>query len=291
MKIEISKLPKNSYRAMVTVPKDDLEAEFEAVTQELAKQVEINGFRRGEAPLKLAAEKIDPAKLRRHVLEHLLPKIYKQIITEHRLSPIVNPRFDLQKFARGEDLVVKVIIVEKPEIKPGDYQTELKKLRGESKVVYGPDGQPVKGSGEKVTIDQVLGKLLEIAIVEVADPLIDEETNRMMAQLIDQTSRLGMTVEEYLAANQKTPESLRQEYRQIAEKTLQSEFILGELGNLEAITVTDEEIDEAIKAAPDEKTRQELSKPEQRWYIKAVLRKNKTLIKLLEYAEGSPLEK
>jgi len=45
--------------------------------------------------------------------------------------------------------------------------------------------------------------------------------------------------------------------------------------------VTEEEIKKAIEATPDEKTREELEKPEQKAYIKSVLAKQKVIDKLI----------
>ena len=55
--------------------------------------------------------------------------------------------------------------------------------------------------------------------VDVPDILVDEEVNHMLSRLIDQTGRLGLTVEQYLNSSGRTLDQIKQEYSQTALKT------------------------------------------------------------------------
>ena len=119
------------------------------------------------------------------------------------------------------------------------------------------------------------------------DLLVDEEVNHMLSRLIDQTGRLGLTVEQYLNSSGRTLDQIKQEYSQTALKTLKLEFLLYEIADSEKITATEKEIADAVSAAPDEKSRAELSKEENKNYVRSIILKNKVIQYLVQLSEGS----
>ncbi len=166
----------------------------------------------------------------------------------------------------------------------------MEKIKSEGKTILGADGQPISGPKEgqdveEKKIDDVLKALLETATVEICDLIIDEEVNHMLSRLVDQTGRLGLTVDQYLASIGKDVEALKKEYRETAEKTLKLEFALMEAAKAENIIVEDSEIKTTIDAAPDEESRKNLANPANQAYIRSILLKNKTIQKLLEYTK------
>ena len=104
---------------------------------------------------------------------------------------------------------------------------------------------------------------------------MEQEVNRLLAELIDQTRKLGITAEQYLASTHRTADSLRGEYRKQAERQLSLEFALEAIADQEGILVTDSDIDNLIKNA---KTTEEKKTLEgQRYYLATLLRRQKTL--------------
>ncbi len=284
MKTEVEKLPNNVYKVKVTDSKEVVDKAYKEALEHEAQHVEVKGFRKGQAPLDLVKKQVDMGKLRGHALNHLLPKIYEEVQNQYKYKPIVQPRFNIIKFEEGEDLEIEIIFVEMPEIKIGDYKKALTSTY--EKVNQG------KESKTKLTNQQIVDILLQNSEVGVPDVLIDEETDRMMTSLIDQTAKLGITVDEYLKSINKTADDLRKDYRKSAEATLKGEFVVTEISKELGVEVTDTEIDQTIAAVPDEKSREILNQPDQRLYIKAILMKNKTLEQLSDMAEkGSKKDK
>ncbi len=278
MDLKIEKQPKNTYKVQITISKEEVQTAFNYALEHEAKEVEIAGFRKGKAPKNVVKDKIDPTKLRSHALNHLLTDAYTKAIKENKLKPIISPQFDLEVFEEGKEGKLTMIIVEKPNIKAGDYKKLLKTL--------GKKRNENKKKDEPVTItnQDVVDAIIEGGEVEIAELLIEEEVNRMMSSLIDQTSKLGITMEQYLESIKKKPADLRSEYSKTATKTLKADFLITEISKLEEIVVSDEEIEQTISSIPDEKSRKALNTPEQKMYVKAVLLKNKTLQTLANIA-------
>ncbi len=106
----------------------------------------------------------------------------------------------------------------------------------------------------------------------------------MVSSLIDQTSKMGVTVDEYVKAHNKTIEQIREEYKKASEQIIKADFIITEIAAIEGVTINDEDVEAMINMVPDEQSKKQLENPEQKLYIKAILLKSKTLEKLLEYA-------
>ena len=105
--------------------------------------------------------------------------------------------------------------------------------------------------------------------------LIEHEVNRLLSELIDQTKKLGLTVEQYLASTQRTSETIKKEYEEQARRTLALEFGLEEIADKEGVLVSDDDIEAVIKTGKTDEEKEALTK--QKYYLASVLRRQKTL--------------
>jgi len=295
MKSEVKRIGNSQLELNITVPHKRVGEVLEKVLEEAGKEIKIKGFRKGQAPKKMVREKIDPSKARSEALNCLVTEAYTTVVKEHHLKPIVSPRVEIVQFEpeaeEGQDFVFKATTAERPEVNLGDYKGELKKLevRKPSEEIVGPDGQPLKTSSRPSqfsgpSLDGVLQAVLKTVEVEIPEILVEGEVTRMLSRLVDQTARLGLTVEQYLQSEGKTVEQLRKEYQSQAQESLKSELVLEELAKVEKIEVSEKEIEAAIKANPDPETRKQFEKQENKWYIESILKRNKTIQKLMELA-------
>lgn len=267
----------------ITVPAEQVKRTFDEIKKEALKEVSVPGFRKGKVPPKIAEKHLDEDKLTEALFNRLIPPAYGEVVEKEKIRPIIPPQLKVLSFKKDADLVFEAKTAERPEVNLGDYEAVLKKLKG--KVIYGPKGKPLEG-GEKITAGQVLEKLRQTAELKIPPLLIEQELQRMLSALIDQTQRLGITVEQYLASQGKTADQLRNEYRETAERNLEDEFIISEIAKEEKIEVNPKEIEEAIAAAPDEKSKEIFGQDRGRVYIEDILRKRKTIEYLLRLAEG-----
>ncbi len=291
----VKRVKNSQLEITITVPEKRVGEVLEKVFNEAAKEVEVKGFRKGQAPKEMARKEINKDEARSAALNRLVTEAYTAAIKEHLLKPIANPQIKVVQFEPDskKDLVFKATTAERPEVELGDYKGELKKLKVKKPAegIVGPDGKPLvaedkkstEGTG-KVGVGDVLEAVLKTCKVEIPDILTESEVIRMLSRLMDQTARLGLTVEQYLQSAGKTAEQIREEYKSQAEEGLKTELVLDEIANEQNIEVSDEEIKKAIKANPDPKARKQFEKQENKWYIRSILRRNKTIQKLVEMA-------
>jgi FKBP-type peptidyl-prolyl cis-trans isomerase (trigger factor) len=283
---ELKKLDKATFQLTITIPWADVAKTYDQVITDAVKEAELPGFRKGAAPRDRVEPTLDKKKTYEETVQRSIPTAYVEAVRQHGLRPILNPRVELKSVKEGEDWVFIAMSCEAPEVKLGDYRAEVKKALATDSLWVPGKGDPTKK--EEPDKDQKLNKiidhLLSVIAIEPSDMLVEEESNHALARLVDQTQQLGITVEQYLASTNKTPEALRAEYAVSSKRNLQTEFLLNEISKDLKIQVADKEIDEVVNTAPDQKSRESLNTPSQRAVISAIMARRHALDTLLTFA-------
>ena len=270
----------------ITIPQTQVAQAREEALRHMSENLEIPGFRKGKAPRDIALKHIEQQKLTEHMLQHLLPEVYAQAVEEHKLRPVLAPRFELVSMddpssaEASKDWQVRAITCELPEITLGDYKSSLK---GVNIWVPGQDKDKKESTREEKE-QKAIQTLLNTAQVAIPKLLVEEEVNHKLAGLMDQLQKLGLTVEQYLASTGKNIEALRAEYTKQAEDSLKLVLLLNKVAEEEKVTVTEAEIEEITKAADNTtKTNGEQREvnPQQKAFIKSVLARRKALDSLV----------
>lgn len=261
----------------ITIPWADVAKTYEDVVVEMVKHAELPGFRAGKAPRELVEKNLDKTKVYEEALKTLIPNSYNAAITQQGVKPIVNPKIELKDATENKDWVFVASTCERPKATIGDYKKaigELKASKG-NKIWKPGDPETDKDKDTKPTIDELLMTVYNNVTVALPALLIEHEVNRLLSELIDQTKKLGLTVEQYLASTQRTSDSIKKEYEQQALRTITLEFALEEIADAEGIIVSDDDIDAVIKTGKTDEEKEALKN--QRYYLASVLRRQKTL--------------
>jgi FKBP-type peptidyl-prolyl cis-trans isomerase (trigger factor) len=267
-------LPKSTVEINITITWDEVSQTYTKIFEQVVKDTELPGFRKGKAPRKLVEEKIDKTKVYEQVVREIIPKAYSKAIQEQKLQPIINPKVEVIKAKENEEWVVKTTIAVRPKVALNDYKEKVKELiKGKTKI-WTPDDKGKKDEVKKPPLEEIINVLINTATLEISDLLITDEANRMLSNLIDQTQKLGMSVEQYLLAKGKTTESVRAEYAKQAEDNLKIEFILNEIADEENITVANEDIEKLIEKTEKPEDKENMRK--QSYYLAHLLRQQKT---------------
>ncbi len=269
----------------MNIPWADVEKLYGEVTEKTLAEVELPGFRKGKAPREMVEPKLDKTKIYEDVLQLLIPKIYNEAVTENKLHPIVSPKIELKEATEKKDWIVRALTCERPKIELGDYKkavTELNNSKKNKIWVPGQDKEPKAqtetgkpAAPQKPTLDEILKAVFENVKVELPKLLIEHEVNRLLSELIDETKKLGLTVEQYLGSTGRTSETVRHEYEEQSKRTLTLEFALEDIADKEGVLVSDDDIDTIVKSAKTDAEREALS--HEKYYLASVLRRQKTL--------------
>ena len=121
MERKLTKLENCRVQVDVVVDEKSWKDAQEASYKKLAKDVQIDGFRKGNAPEALARKHIDTGKMLDEAINSLLPKIYKEIIEEDKVEPFAQPKVDVTKIS-DTNLEVRFVIVTAPKVELGTYK-------------------------------------------------------------------------------------------------------------------------------------------------------------------------
>lgn len=99
---------------IVEFSETDIAPAEEKALHELSRDVEIQGFRKGSAPMEMVREKVDQQKLFEQTIHNLLPPTFEKLMKDHDIKPVAHPSIEVEK---KEPLTIKIVFIEKPEVK------------------------------------------------------------------------------------------------------------------------------------------------------------------------------
>ena len=280
----IQNLPKSVVEATVSIPKETVTEFYDEAFTQLSKELEVEGFRKGKAPKKIAEKHIQKDKIYDRLVRELLSKIYEDIIKKESLQPVVSPKVDLKSAKENEPWEVAFQIAQKPQIDLGDYKEHVKALKAsqKSKDIWVPGKEEPKKEDEQVAAmkkqkftNDILSEILKHVKVEVADIIVQEELDGRVTRLVDDVQKAGLTMDGYLKSKNTTMEELREKMAKELEETYKVEFILNEIAETEKIEVDPKELEAMLDNVKDEKER-EMAVKNMRFYA-MVMRKQKVL--------------
>jgi FKBP-type peptidyl-prolyl cis-trans isomerase (trigger factor) len=271
----------NTIEITVTIPWIKIQDNYNKIVDQLINEIELPGFRKGKAPRDLALKQLKKERIYEEVLKKIIPEIYGDVVQQEKIHPIISPKAESLEVKENESWKVRFTTCELPNISLGNYRLSVSKIKLDKKSKIWLPGQKPKVDEEKdPSLTEILDAIYQEIKVELSQLLLEQEVNRLLSNLLNELQKLGLTVEQYLQSQAKTSDQLRNEYTQQAQKTLSLEFALEKIADAEGITVEPKDIDDFIKAAKTDNERAALEK--EKYYIGSLLRRQKTLKKLIE---------
>lgn len=121
MKITFKELEACHVQVDVVIDEEKWKAAQEASRKKLAKNVQVDGFRKGHVPEAIALKHIDPSKMLDDAINSLLPEAYKEALAKGKLEPFAQPKVDVTKLS-DTNLEVRFIVVTAPKVELGQYK-------------------------------------------------------------------------------------------------------------------------------------------------------------------------
>lgn len=118
----IVKQAKSIVEVTITVPWADLQASWDQTLQKMAADIEISGFRKGQAPLPMVEQQLG-IRLQDEVLKLSMPQFLIEALKGTDIIPIDYPKYDLLSFVKGTQLQFKATITNRPAVSVGNYKT------------------------------------------------------------------------------------------------------------------------------------------------------------------------
>ena len=166
MKISVRNLEPTKVKLTVTVEPEELNPYLDAARKEIAKQVNVPGFRKGHVPGKIIDQRIGFAAVAGEAVNDAVPELYSKALDEKEIRPMAQPEFDVQDVPQSANDETKLkftatverrpdielpeidgleIAISKPEVKDEDVDKRLETLRQRFGTLVGVDRPAAKG--------------------------------------------------------------------------------------------------------------------------------------------------
>ncbi len=166
MKISVRNLEPTKVKLTVTVEPEELNPYLDAARKEIAKQVNVPGFRKGHVPGKIIDQRIGFAAVAGEAVNDAVPELYSKALDEKKIRPMAQPEFDVQDVPQSANDETKLkftatverrpdielpeidgleIAISKPEVKDEDVNKRLETLRQRFGTLVGVDRPAAKG--------------------------------------------------------------------------------------------------------------------------------------------------
>ena len=166
MKISVRNLEPTKVKLTVTVEPEELNPYLDAARKEIAKQVNVPGFRKGHVPGKIIDQRIGFAAVAGEAVNDAVPELYSKALDEKKIRPMAQPEFDVHDVPQSANDETKLkfiatverrpdielpeidgleIAISKPEVKDEDVDKRLETLRQRFGTLVGVDRPAAKG--------------------------------------------------------------------------------------------------------------------------------------------------
>ena len=116
------KLSSNKVKLNFTVEPEKFEEGIKKAYQKMVKKINIPGFRRGKAPMKVIEAHYGESVFYEDAFDAIFPELYQAALTEHNVDVVDRPELDVQQIGRGQELKFTVEVFVRPDVTLGAYK-------------------------------------------------------------------------------------------------------------------------------------------------------------------------
>lgn len=256
----------------LVIPWTTVEPVYEKISRKVAKQVKLDGFRKGKVPTNLAKQVVDPEQVVELTLEEVVPPAYISLLNDQKKHPLGNPEFHPETVEVGKNWKLHVHIAEKPAIKLGDWKKVAKTAsanylkekaridkdaatQSKSDTAAPAKSEDQAAAAQKSRSDQlgmIYGALVTSIRPQIPQLLVKQEATSQLRQLNEQLEQFNLTFEAFLAQRKMTQEQLTNQVAAEALGRLQLAFIIDALVEELKLQPTAQEVEQELSSKTKE---------------------------------------
>lgn len=167
MKTKVKNISDVKVELTISLGVEELKAAEQVALTKLAKEVKIEGFRKGKAPLEMVAAQVDPNVLGQEVIENALSKAVAEAFLKEKIQAINRPEVDVKKFVPGTELEFTATSEIMPKVELGDYKNlkvKKEKVSVSQKEINETIDQILKNFAEKKEVKRAAKEGDEVVI-------------------------------------------------------------------------------------------------------------------------------
>lgn len=122
MKATVEKISSNKVKISFEIEAAKFVEGLDKAYRKNVGRINIPGFRKGKAPLKVIEAHYGPAVFYEDAFDEIFPEIYEQVVEENKLNVVDRPSVDFSQIERGKDLIFTCEVFVTPDVTLGDYK-------------------------------------------------------------------------------------------------------------------------------------------------------------------------
>ena len=123
MKTDVEELSPTRVRLSVEVPFDELKPSLDKAYREIAKQVNVPGFRPGKVPPQVIDKRIGRDYVLSQAVNEAIPGLYDKAVADSEIQPLGTPEVDISSMDYGQQLTFTVEVETRPDFELPDLAT------------------------------------------------------------------------------------------------------------------------------------------------------------------------
>ncbi|MCD8494855.1 MAG: hypothetical protein LRY41_03245 [Candidatus Pacebacteria bacterium] len=120
---EIKKGEKSTVDIIAEISYADFEPYYDRALDQLGKDVELKGFRKGQAPREILEKTLGDMRILDEMAHMAVADAYPLLLEEHKLDPLGRPMVNITKLAKGNPLGFTITTAVVPDINLPDYKS------------------------------------------------------------------------------------------------------------------------------------------------------------------------
>jgi trigger factor len=121
VKSAVETLSPTRAKLTVEVPFEELKPSLDAAYTEIAKQINVPGFRKGKVPPAVIDRQVGRGTVLNEAINDVLPKAYMEALQENNLEPLAQPEIEVTRLEDNETLEFTAEVDVKPEFELPAY--------------------------------------------------------------------------------------------------------------------------------------------------------------------------
>jgi trigger factor len=135
MKITKKELKNSEIEFSIVIDTETFESYRKRAVGEIQKNVEVEGFRKGNAPEDIIVKKYGDMVILEEMANFALRDAYVKAVDEHKIMPISQPQVSITKIAKGNPLELTITVPVMPEVKLPAYKKIAKEATKKKETV------------------------------------------------------------------------------------------------------------------------------------------------------------
>ena len=147
MKLETdNKKDKELLEVKLTLPWQEFEPLINEAARNLGRDLEVPGFRKGQAPLEAIQQKFSQDKIHQEAAMLVLKRNWKEIVQKVNQETVGRPKINVLKLTPQNELVLAVNFIARPEVKLANYRKIAKNLNEQRKFDFQVSQEEIKSA-------------------------------------------------------------------------------------------------------------------------------------------------